>query len=45
MVGRKDADPKPDIILGDIAIKNHHAVFEKDTDENIFLSPAFDSGK
>jgi len=41
-VGRKDGNPKPQIVLGGIGIKNNHAVFTKAENGDVSLAP-FDS--
>jgi hypothetical protein len=38
LVGRKNGEPKPDIVLGGIGIQANHAVFEKRAD-GIYIVP------
>ncbi len=38
-VGRKDGDPKPQVVLGGIGIKKNHAVFTLDSKGDVYLSP------
>lgn len=38
-VGRKDGNPKPEIVLGGIGIKNNHAVFRRAENGDVYLAP------